>query len=407
MPAPLEVLQEFHRSLVSTVSQFEETLIPVLRGSLPMKWWFGDRARPVADIDLECFEGSSTLPAEELEEIAEYRDISTGHGTYREFDSLVDFGKAMCRYAAEGTSYLERKAGETAIVFYDVEPPEPNNSLWVYGTPGERYYSGWRIDGNALTHIADRQGQLQIDVAESGTYKLEDIGTETISIQRNDGPRVDALTYSRGMMLAAKLSWLLRSIRFNQEGRFEAWDGEPKDIFDARLLICEGNINPQDFQHSLVAVGMEDDLDWSHLDHFIATIGDSNDDAYGNWNGFASSLPEPVTLGPAESMQMIAERLPRLLGDFSLGESEPFITAIHRDPEDVQAYVVYADWLEEHGDARSKFLRKYAARMDGQSTGVDQELITLRAETSQPWLHRLCGQGSKYAALRGRIETGN
>ena len=49
------VLVEFLRYLSQTVHD-EEPVVLILRGSLLMRHWFGERARPAADIDLECFE---------------------------------------------------------------------------------------------------------------------------------------------------------------------------------------------------------------------------------------------------------------------------------------------------------------------------------------------------------------
>ena len=46
---PLNVLREFHRSLIDTVFEYEETLVPVLRGSLLLKIWFGDTGQMIID----------------------------------------------------------------------------------------------------------------------------------------------------------------------------------------------------------------------------------------------------------------------------------------------------------------------------------------------------------------------
>src|SRR5262249_45027554 len=51
---PTEVLVEFLHALHRTVSPYDH-IVPVLRGSTLMRRWFGEAARPAADIDLEWF----------------------------------------------------------------------------------------------------------------------------------------------------------------------------------------------------------------------------------------------------------------------------------------------------------------------------------------------------------------
>jgi uncharacterized protein (TIGR02996 family) len=424
MTTPLDVLQEFHRLLVTTIWG-NESLIPVLRGSLVMKLWFGDRARPAADIDFECFEGPSTLSEEEREELE--LGETTGYGNYGEFTSLVDFGKAMCRYAAEQTStyqWSSRVKSLPLIEFYHVDPPEPQISLWVYGTPGERYFTGWQYNGPPSIlpkFLQSKQvpkviasGLLQIDLAEPGVYRLDQIGTEKISVLSDEGQSVEALTYSRGMMLAAKLSWLMRSCEFTGPPETPLrWSGEPKDLFDAHLLICAGEIDPADLQKSLVAVGSEDDLNWSDLVRLIDCAHHVSDATFGNWQSFADAHPEIVALGPAASLQMIAERLPRLLGQFWLPDEEPFLQSIDEDRSNSQFYAVYADWLEERGDSRAEFLREFVRiawsepmiELLGPAESHDR-LQRLLSTTSLPWLHRLFARGRQMNAVCSRIAAG-
>lgn len=418
---PTEVLREFHRTLVTIIDDYEENLIPVLRGSLVMKHWFGDKARPAADIDLECFEGPSNLPEDEQAEY--HNEYPDRFGQYREYVSLVDFGKAMCRYAAESTSgYRYDPRGQSSpppIEFYAIEPPDPNTNLWVYGTPGERYYTGWRITGSAYrsASLKGKQGQLQIDIAQPGTYKLSDIGTATMDVPSNQGTTIQALTYSRGMMLAAKLSWLIRSFEYSDASRLQ-WQGEPKDLFDIQLLVCEGEIEPEDFQNSLVAIGIEDDLNWRHLVEMIDRSEAINDQDFGNWSAFVGDLEKAgcgdlVALGPAESLRLIARRLPTLLGYFWIPEEEPFVQAIHSNPADRSGYLIYADWLEEHGDMRADFLRRFSELHCADSKDATEDELATRhshcldrmKQVSQPWLHRLFGQGKQLAAVRGRMEA--
>jgi uncharacterized protein (TIGR02996 family) len=40
-----------------------------------------------------------------------------------------------------------------------------------------------------------------------------------------------------------------------------------------------------------------------------------------------------------------------------MSDDEPFLRAILATPEDMATRLIYADWLEERGDARAEYLR--------------------------------------------------
>ena len=107
----------------------------------------------------------------------------------------------------------------------------------------------------------------------------------------------------------------------------------------------------------------------------------------------------------------------------------PFLLAINADPVDEFSYLIYADWLEERGDPRAKFLRlftqfyfhhddrgtltRFLARLafrpdqappPPESTRVLAELRTALQSTSLPWLHQLFGTSARFREIRQRIE---
>jgi len=283
---PQPVLLEFLRIMAPATEDEWETLIPVVRGSVLMQRWYGDLARPAADIDLECFDrGRTGEAASEFEEMLadqeeeERAELTERYGSWGEYESLVDYGKAMGRYSAQSTGPGWRDRGPSPVEFTrteDNDVPEGTASLWTYGTPGARYFTNyiWHQNGGAT-------GQIQIDFAESGHYKLDDIDTANVTFQAPGGS-FEMLSYTPEMLLAAKLSWVLRSLKV--DGDSVTWSGEPKDIFDAHLLLTHpvgedqkikqdmfegvnsGGLNAARFQKSLVAVGQEHGLDWAQLD---------------------------------------------------------------------------------------------------------------------------------------------
>jgi uncharacterized protein (TIGR02996 family) len=73
-------------------------------------------------------------------------------------------------------------------------------------------------------------------------------------------------------------------------------------------------------------------------------------------------------------------------------DEEAFLAAIQASPVDDTLRLVYADWLEEHGDRRSEFLRAAVAARSA-TDEVDrtrrlQRLIELRPVVSPVWVRR-------------------
>ncbi len=407
-PPPQEVVFDFLRLLRETVHNSDDNLIPVLRGSVLLQIWYGELARPAGDIDLECFEDPFAEPYSE-EELGYQPE---GFGVYGEFTSLVDFGKAMCRYAAQSSMYSvwRRTQGydPPPIEYLEVEAPEDGDSLWVYGTPGVRYYAGWVWHANG-----SQEGSLRIDIAEPGSYSIEDIGMVDLTLTAPEGETFTFLAYSLEMMLAAKLSWLVRSfVRQRQRGlSAPRWKGEPKDLFDVHLMLTQGGIDPEAFQKMLLLVGQEDDLDWNNLEAlFDVRRTRMTFEIFENWKEFHRQHDRLLPSGPVEMLRVICNHLESLLGDFYRLEETGFLVAIGDDPIDEAGYLIYADWLEERGDERYEFLRLYATlNFHGEELSMEQ-LPNVRAETrevlsrmSEPWLQRLLG-AVRLREFRARLE---
>ncbi|MEL6179179.1 MAG: nucleotidyl transferase AbiEii/AbiGii toxin family protein [Myxococcota bacterium] len=322
---------------------------PVLRGSILMRHWFGEQARQAHDIDLECFPAPWGSPEDG------YRAYN---GVYA---SLVDMGKAMCRYTAYDNSSTVTYWG------YDDEGPiDGRVSLWTYGTPGERYYTAWNWNAEQL------QGVLQLDLAEPGSYALDDIETCMITFPsplaayrvqdaelngRPSGLRIPATApsftmrcYRQEMMLAAKLSWLLRGL-VCRPGHTPQWSGEPKDLFDVHLLLTCGDLHPETFQKCMNAVCVDDTIHWSSLDGLLDVAQTPMPlDAFPRWGAFELGHAGRIEHGPWTLLCRIADRLAPLLGDLQLSKAEAeFVHNLHL-PGTTAAY---ASWLSEHG-ARDK-----------------------------------------------------
>ena len=414
MSIPAHVPRHVMWALLRTVADWEETLAPVIRGGLLMTEWFGEAARPLADLDIECFQRElSDAERQALSEPPPH--IPDGfYGSWGEFESLVDFGKAMCRYGVNSI------AGDSPIQFSPSQDVGDGASLWVYGTPGERFYLDWEMSGDWLTNVAKSlfgakpntsQGTLQIDIASAGDYTPDELGVVQQTMQNASGKRFEAPVYSQSTMLAAKLSWLLRGLQRSPAGQAPMWSGAAKDLYDVRLLLDRGDIDSQIFQNALNAFCKSDDIEWSSLQALMSDIPAfaPEEISVDGWTEFVNGHEQLLNTGSdaapvaGEWMQAIAERLAAHLGAFYVPAEEPwYAEAASAEGLALDKCLVYADWLEERGDSRANFLREFGR-------GFEDSVSARRALDEIPrlpsgWLQRLCGTSKRCRSVLAELE---
>lgn len=354
-----------------------DPVVLVLRGSLLLRHWFGSSARTPADLDLECF-------------------VRRPEGRGDRFPSLLDHGRGLCAFAAENSAARD-------IEFDETDVPEDGHSLWDYGTPGARSYLGWHWRSRG------QSGRLQIDIAAAGSYALNEIGIADVSLTTCDGYAFRFPAYEPEMMLAAKLSWLVRGLSRRTDGTL-AWTGQPKDLFDVHLLLTKRDLRTDLLQKSLAAVCAEDGFDGRNLEVLFEPQWRSMADGdFGNWEEFQAQLPAPMATGPAVMLRTIAERLVPLLGYGT--EEMPFLHTINSGPVDEFSFLVYADWLEERGDARGSFLRLFSKLHFHEDELRPSELLATRQalqtsidEVSPVWLQQLFGNASRSHLIQRCIQ---
>jgi uncharacterized protein (TIGR02996 family) len=339
-----------------------------------MKRWFGEAARPAADIDLEWFP-------------------QPGWGG--RFASPIEHARALCMFAV-GDHH-------GSPIDFDPGIPVPSDgvSLWDYDTPGVRCYTGWMWTDRNL------RGVLQIDIAQAGSYDLAGIAPETIDLPRAWGEPARLLAYSPEMLLAAKLSWIVRHVKRNttpEGSHFLAFLGEPKDLFDAHLLLTERRLRPEVCQNAFLAVAMEDKLDWNQvyvlLDQGLAL---PEDDRFPNWTDFFDRHEKLMHQPPAEMLRTVIARLRPLIGD--VRQHLPFLRSIQADPVDEAGFLIYADWLEERGDPRADFLRLFCKFFFHEDRPA--RVMAASSLSAQPggWLYHVFGGPERSRDLRKRIEA--
>ena len=370
---PAEVLVEFLHALQQTIDPYYK-IVPVLRGSTLMKRWFGEAARPAADIDLEWFQ-------------------EPGWGG--RFASPLEHARSLCMFA------VGDHRGSPIRFDPDIPVPSDGVSLWDYDTPGVRCYTGWTWTDRHL------RGVLQIDIAQAGSYDLAGVAPETIELPREWGKPARLLAYSPEMLLAAKLSWIVRHVQRNttpEGSHFLAVLGEPKDLFDTHLLLTEGRLRPEVFQNALLAVAVEDKLDWIQVDILLEQgLALPEDDGFPNWTNFFARHEKLIRQPPAEMLRTVIVRLRPLMGD--VRQHLPFLRAIQADPVDEANLLIYADWLEERADPRADFLRLFCRFF---FHGDRPARVMVESSLSaQPggWLYHVFGSPERSRDLRKRIEA--
>lgn len=356
MAPPPEVIAEFLFGLQGVVTDYDK-LVPVLRGSTLMHRWFGSNARPAADVDLEWF----AMP-----------------GWGGRYPTPLDHARTLCMF-----SLYEADDSPQIIFDEDIPVPPDGANLWEYGSPGARCYSGWGWGARASG------GVLQIDIAQPNFYDLGSISTEFIELPRASTGFARVRAYTREMLLAAKLSWILRhTIVPSGASGVVRFTGEPKDVFDAYLLVAEGKLRPELFHYSLMAVAIEDQLSWSQLERFI----DQNCDPilggiFTLGPAFVEKHRELVQLGLDEMLCIVVQTCRELWCDFRQHVS--FFQAVNNLPDEANI-LVYADWLEERTDPRSELLRRCCRVIFHRETKLEG-LKTDLGKQSQAWVSHALG----------------
>ncbi len=410
---PKEVIVELLSEFVRSTEIYGTHLVPVIRGSFLLQHWFGKQARPVADLDLECFVRSSTRHE---------RSDDESPGQTGEIYTLADLGMTVCHISVQ--SLYQQGRSPYGIAFHEADEHDAAMNLWTYGTPGQRYIVGWtwhtsESPGGLFRspRVTELEGTLQIDIAAAGDYHLDEISWSPLTLKPNLGRQFICPAYTQEMMLAAKLSWLIRGLSIDpwqSTGTGLLMNCEPKDLFDAHLLVTQGTLRPQEFQKGLLAVCRESDLDHSDLDRLFAVRQLAvNDRDFPQWPAFASEHLNLLTNTPANMLRTIAERIEPLLGDFHCPEERAFLKAIKSDHTDEASYLIYADWLEERDVPRSRFLRMFVNAYFHERRLAPEEAQRLRQalseslrSTSQPWLLQLLG-AQRLREIRERWGTAN
>jgi uncharacterized protein (TIGR02996 family) len=209
------------------------------------------------------------------------------------------------------------------------------------------------------------------------------------------------------MLLAAKLSWIVRHTRSNptpEGGRSLAVLGEPKDLFDAHLLLTAGRLRPEVFQSAFLAVAMEDKLDWNQMDVLLGQgLALPEDDGLANWADFRGRYERLPLRPPAEMLRTAIERLRPLMGD--VRQHLPFLRAIQADPVDEANLLIYADWLEERADPRAEFLRLFCRFFFHEDSSAQVMLASPLPAQPGGWLYHVFGDPERARGLRKRIEA--
>jgi uncharacterized protein (TIGR02996 family) len=395
----MEVLAAYLCSLGRSVSKHDQIEL-VLRGSYLLKHWFGAHARPAADIDIECFERVRSA-------------------TYTRFGTPTNYARALCMYAAQSWAYLLPEFEDSSI-------PDDGTSLWEYGTPGERCYTGWSKASDGTS------GLLQIDIAQAGAYDMAFVSVEDLELADSKGNRSTLPAYTPEMLLAAKLSWIARGLTHLDAASAPRWRGEFKDLFDAHLLVTKGELRAHEFEKAMWAVAAEDKLEWRILEMLLTERPTLTDADNSIWAEFQQAYSDQVTCGPDEMLRAIVEHLRPWLLD--LLAHAPFLAAIKAEPTDEVPYLIYADWLQERADPRGDFLRLFiqwyfrnentqaaspayqilrhmAKRLFAISepsktpNDATKELKVAVSAMSTPWLYHVFGSADRFREIKKRIEA--
>ena len=196
--------------------------------------------------------------------------------------------------------------------------------------------------------------------------------------------------YTPEMLLAAKLSWIVRHVRRDtapERRPFLSFLGEPKDLFDVHLLLTTGRPRPEVFQNALLAVAAEDRLDWQRMDLLLDP-----------------ELAPPEGVGAPDrsgTLRTVIERLGPLMGD--LRRHLLFLRLIGENPSDEANLLIYADWLEDRRDPRADFLRLFCRWFFHEDAAARARAAAFLTAQPGGWLYHVFGGPERSREMRRRL----
>jgi uncharacterized protein (TIGR02996 family) len=156
------------------------------------------------------------------------------------------------------------------------------------------------------------------------------------------------------------------------------------------------------FQNAVLAVAMEDKLDWNHLDVLLDQgLALPEDDGVPNWTDFSERHEKLSHQPPAEMLRTVIAGLGPLLGD--VRQHLPFLRSIQADPVDEANLLIYADWLEERADPRADFLRLFCRFFFQEDRRARARVASSLSAQPGGWLYHVFGGADRSRELRKRI----
>lgn len=294
-----------------------------LHGSFPLLAWGGEPSRTPADMDLVLMPSCSSV-----------------HGRETIHRAIAD-----------------------SVDGYDFEITSEGNLRDYTGEPGVRYFLKWESDW------------LQLDIVEEECLPLDPIPMTLVFPELQQ--QVTALCCPPELHLARKLRWMLVE-----------WPWEMLDLHDVLLLLrLDDKLDAAKVRISLSGLFRQHNMEaaelYRYLDHSLYCTAWRN-----AWHLIPPHLRTLVLPSQEATLAHLADRIVALCdGQLGLpGDAEwPLLRLVLTTPEDANARLVYADWLEEQDDPRAELVR------------LDLELSTIVASRLE--------QHARHAALLAQANT--
>ena len=303
----------------------------MLRGSLLLEYWVPALARKPHDIDF----------------------VALDDETYERAAGIL---RSACDIDLNDGFRFRRDIHETDLFDYTE-------------SPGTRFEIGYTMTDDNGT------GWVQVDVATGEPFAP---GPERFVVTNpfHSHLSTEITGCTPATALAWKLCWILTDLA---EGTLEL-----KDPQDAELLAGECPIDGESLHLALTVAFERADIPLGRL--FDVCDPEALIELY-PYSHLRNEFDR--------SFRELAATLPQLLaGSAQLPTPEelPFLQEIRRNPGDISAKLIYADWLEEQGDLRGDFLRLHCRRDDSDpSSESRQRYQELREKMDQEWVRVACG----------------
>lgn len=422
---PTALLIDFFVRLREVGAQHDRGVVPLITGDLLLQLWCGAEVIKANRVEVafvpikqqDYWYLPDEMPrvvsrADDPQVMWDGQPIQAGRKL-----TAAGYARTLCALAAELESYpvLYPRARFHFQRQYRLPAGIERTALWWQYDRSGRYLVGWRcglptayaiggvshfdVDLTKIAHhdVASQEflGELPINVSAPTSYTMADIATDTILVTGSHEASIELPTWSPEMFLAHKIAHTIQE-HDRRSNPNSAKKFEPLRLFQTHLLLSRCDIDRQKLIECLQAIAREQLIT---KPQFFALLNEDSRLISRDFSADEGILAVEENYDLALVLGQMTKWLSSIVGQLQIDAESQFLQQLNNNEQPEAVWLIYADWLEEQGDARCEFLRKLAAwrlQPETHSKSAADELWRGLNNVSTDWLQRVLGGVKSY-----------